>query len=219
VYSEVQKLRAIAPNGCCVTVIQNTKVAKRNLGFSIVELIVSMLVILIIAAIAVPAVVKTVQFYQLNDAAMRVAGVLKMTRYEAIRKNAQINCWFQVNGTDWTIWTDSNGNSQPDPTEAQTIVNGTFSLMAGGAPVPDPGPIDTALSGAPLTVVSGANTSVSFDQRGALTNTGGPLTTVLILYIGNANDPSTGYRAIVVLPGGTTQVWATSSAGDWHRVS
>ena len=177
-----------------------------------------MLVILIIAAIAIPAVVKTVQFYQLNDAATRIAGVLKMTRYEAIRKNALINCQFQVNGTDWTIWTDSNANSQPDPTEAQTTVNGAFGLLAGGAPVPDPSPISTALSGAPLTALSG-NTSVSFDQRGAVNNAGVPQTTALVLYIGNPADSTPGYRAIVILPGGTTQIWATSSVGDWHRVS
>jgi subtilisin-like proprotein convertase family protein len=67
-------------------------------------------------------------------------------------------------------------------------------------------------------VWSGSNHIQIFDQRGVLFYPGGAVE-IYALYLGNPNDPNSGYRAIITLPSGAVQVWASSSAGDWTRIS
>jgi len=61
-------------------------------GLSTLELVVSLGIILIISAVAIPSITKTLRIYQLNDAATQLAGILKLTRFEAIRRNTPVNC-------------------------------------------------------------------------------------------------------------------------------
>ena len=70
-----------------------------------VELAVSMTVLLILSAIAIPELIRSLRTYQLNDAATRVADMLKFTRFEAVRRNKQINFLMQASAgkTRWFI--------------------------------------------------------------------------------------------------------------------
>jgi hypothetical protein len=120
-------------------------------------------------------------------------------------------------GVDWTAWTDSNGNGTLDPTEKQILITGGVTLLPASS-VPSPAAITTALGIASLTTLSGANASVQFDSRGAV-NFGAAQTTVYAFYLGNPSDPGSGYRAVILLPSGVTQVWRCSAAGIWHQVS
>ena len=55
----------------------------RIAGFSMVELAVSLTVLLILTAIAIPSLMRSFRTYQLNDAAARLSDMLKFTRFEA----------------------------------------------------------------------------------------------------------------------------------------
>ncbi len=55
-------------------------------GFSMVELGVSLAVLLILTAIAIPSLMRSFRTYQLNDAAARLSDMLKFTRFEAVRR-------------------------------------------------------------------------------------------------------------------------------------
>src|SRR5258705_4474520 len=81
---------------------------RRSRGFSMVELAVSLSVALILTAVAIPSIMRSLRTYQLNDAAARLSDELKFTRFEAVRRNTQINCQIKQFGTDWIVWTDSN---------------------------------------------------------------------------------------------------------------
>jgi Tfp pilus assembly protein FimT len=181
-----------------------------------VELVVSLAILFIISAIAIPSIMRTLQFYQLNDGATRLASIIKFTRFEAIRRNAPVACQFQQTGANWIVWTDSNGNGQPDATETQTIFNGVATFLPTAA---NPGPIAATLGTLHMNVISGGAGFVAFDPRGSVTLAGAPVTAVNAFYLGNAGDPNTSFRAVVVLPSGATQVWASSASGDWRRVS
>src|SRR6266850_7661988 len=63
----------------------------RNGGFSMVELAVSLTVILILTAIAIPSIMHSFRTYQLNDAAARLSDQLKFTRFEAVRRNTSVS--------------------------------------------------------------------------------------------------------------------------------
>lgn len=185
-------------------------------GFSLVELVLSLAVLLVMTSLAIPVVVRSLQSYQLNSSASQLAGLLKFTKFDAIRQNTPVSCQVRQQGSTWRIWADSNGDTVPNGAEPQMIIGGTFTLLP-AALVPDPSPIKAALgggSGLPWNVVSGANGSVTYDQRGVIDNL-----TVYVLYIGSSTNPDIGYRAIVTLPSGAVQVWASSSSGNWWRVS
>lgn len=183
------------------------------------ELMVSMVILAILSAIAVPTLTRAYHSYMLNDATSRFAGIVKLTRFEAIRRNTQIPLRVRQNGTIWTAWTDLNNNNATDPTENQDVLAGLVSVLPAGS-VPSPTPITTAIGPAitSFTVQSGASTSVTFDGRGAVVFAGAP--TVYAYYLGNSNIPGFGARAIVLLPSGAVQIWSTASAtGAWVQVS
>ncbi len=189
-------------------------------GFSLVELVLSLAVLLVITTLAIPVVVRSLQAYQLNASASQLAGMLKFTKFDAIRQNTKVSCQIAQSGSNWIVWVDSNGNLVRDGAEPEMVITGIDTLLPASS-VPDPSPISATLgpgaSTLPWMVLSGSNTSITYDQRGVLSFVGAA--TVYALYLGNANDPSSGYRAIITLPSGAVQVWASSATGNWWRVS
>jgi Tfp pilus assembly protein FimT len=189
--------------------------------------VLSLAVLLVITTLAIPVVVRSLQTYQLNSYASQLAGLLKFTKFEAIRQNTPVSCQIELNPTGWPAgwlsWTDSNGNGQPDGAEPRVFVGGSFTLLPAGS-VPNPsaiistlGPGTSSLS-TPWTVLSGgSNTSITYDQRGVIVFAGSA--TVYALYLGSATNPSAGYRAVITLPSGAVQVWTASAGGNWQRVS
>jgi len=200
--------------------------SRRN-GFSLVELVLSLAVLLIITTMAIPVVVRSLQTYQLNSSGSQLAGMLKFAKFDAIRQNTTVSCQIAQNGANWQVWVDSNGNGQRDGAEPEMIVGGSFTLLP-AASSPDPTPIKNSLglsaSSYAWTVLSGSNASIWYDQRGVIgcppgNPSCGNTSVVYVLYLGSATDPSSGYRAVITLPSGAVQVWASSSSGNWWRVS
>src|SRR5213082_1978737 len=196
-------------------------------GFSMVELVVSICVMLILTALAIPSLMRSMRSYQLNSAAASVSDMLKFTRFEAVRRNTQINLQFTQNGPTWLVWTDSFGAGNGGPINSrdkQQVIAGYPALLPSGV-APTPSAISASLGGAALTTLSGANGSVTFDARGAIRQgIGGAVSnSVYVFYIGNANDSDSGYRAVVLLPSGSTQIWTGTTTPSppnpaWLRV-
>jgi type II secretory pathway pseudopilin PulG len=192
----------------------------RIAGFSMVELAVSLAVLLILTAIAIPSLMRSFRTYQLNDAASRVADMLKFTRFEAVRRNTQVCFLMQSSGTGWIIGTDSNPNCTGtfDANGRQEVIAGFATLLASGG-VPSPSAIITSLGGASLNTLSGSNGSVTFDARGAIRVGGSVSASIFVFYVGSATNPEFGYRAVILLPSGSTQIWTAQSGGVWQQIS
>lgn len=189
----------------------------RIAGFSMVELAVSMSVLLILTAIAIPTLMRSFRTYQLNDAAARLADMLKFTRFEAVRQNKQVSFRMQQSGTAWIVGVDANGNGTIDVNEKQEVINGFATLLPSGAE-PSPTAIIAALGGASLTTLSGNPGSVTFDARGAIRVAGNVSPSVFVFYIASAADPEFGYRAVILLPSGSTQIWTAPNGGTWQQI-
>jgi prepilin-type N-terminal cleavage/methylation domain-containing protein len=193
----------------------------RSHGFSMVELAVSLTVVLILTAIAIPSLMRSFRTYQLNDAAGRLSDMLKFTRFEAVRQNKQINFLTQTDGLgNWIIGVDANNNGNIDASERQQVIAGFAALLPAGAP-PSSAPILAYLSVAALTTMSGINNaSVTFDSRGAvrLNINGAVSSNVEVFYLGSVTNPEYGYRAVILLPSGAVQIWTAPIGGPWQRV-
>lgn len=190
----------------------------RTAGFSMVELAVSLTVLLILTAIAIPSLTRSFRTYQLNDAAARLADMLKFTRFEAVRRNTQVKFLLQTSGSGWVIGVDKNNNGNIDLDEKQEVIVGFATLLASGV-APSPTAITTALGGASLTTLSGSAGSVTFDARGAIRVGGNVSPSTFVFYVGSVADPEFGFRAVILLPSGSTQIWTAQSGGAWQQIS
>ena len=187
-----------------------------------VELVVSICVMLVLTALAIPSLMRSMRAYQLNSAAASVSDMLKFTRFEAVRRNTQINLQLTQSGSSWLVWTDSFGAGNGGPInklDKQQTIAGYPTLLPSGV-APTPSAISAALGGATLNTLTGANGSVTFDARGAVRPAIGAALAVnpYVFYVGNANDADSGYRAVILLPSGSTQIWTAPSGGPWRRV-
>jgi len=183
-------------------------------GFTMLELVVVVAVIMVVTAVSMPSFMQAMRIYRLNDAATQVAGVLKFTRYEAIRLNVPAvnpqTARTLLAGAGTYVFTDSNNSNSVQNTEKQVLFSGNVNLVAAGLP---PGGLAAAVGVAGLTTVPVTGGLISFDHRGALTPAA-----VNVLYIGNVAFPDLGYRAVVLLPSGSVQIW-TSASGNWQQTN
>jgi prepilin-type N-terminal cleavage/methylation domain-containing protein len=208
----------------CEATSVGERISKRVLGrrfaagFSLVELLLSVLILCVLVAISLPTLMRAYRSYQLNDAATRFSSTLKTTRFSAIRKNTAITCRVQQTLSTWIVWADLDGDGTAQSTEPQILIGG-IAMLLGASSVPPPDAIVAALgTGSPtLHVLSPGNASVAYDARGARQFTGAP--SVDVFYLGNTNISDLGFRAIVLLPSGTVQVWTAGVGGPWLRIS
>ena len=183
-------------------------------GFSILELMVVVTVIMVVSAVALPSFIRAYRTYQLDSAASQVAGVLKYTRYEAIRLNvtaaAPLAARTLVTVAGTNVYTDINNSNTLQITEKQILFSREVNLVAAGTP---PGGLAAAVGVVALTNIPVTGGVIAFDQRGAIVPAA-----VNVLYIGNTALPNLGNRAVIVLPSGSIQTWSTDAAGNWRQL-
>jgi type II secretory pathway pseudopilin PulG len=187
-------------------------------GFSMVELAVSMTVVLVLSAIAIPSLMHSVRTYQLNSAAGSLSDILKFTRFEAVRRNKAVPLQLQQFGNDWVAWADIDNDGNLDATEKQVRISGFVTLLTGGGP-PAPTAITNALNVGALAPTPANPGPLQFDARGAVRVNNTLTANVYVFYVGGAANPDEfGYRAVILLPSGATQIWLAPAGGPWVRV-
>jgi type IV fimbrial biogenesis protein FimT len=195
---------------------ESRKRKNRMRGFTILELVVVLAVIMIITTVALPSFIQAYRTYQLNDAATQVAGVLKFTRYEAIRLNVAaltpLKAQIRQAGKITNVFTDSNNDGTVQSTEKQILLSGNANLVS-AATAPNTAGLATAVGVSALTSVSLTSGFIAFDRRGAVTPAA-----VNVLYIGNLALPNLGNRAVILLPSGSIQIWTTDASGNWQQL-
>lgn len=190
---------------------RNSKRRASEQGVGLVELMVVVAIILITSVIALPNFIRILRSSQLSSGATQMADILKQTRFQAIRRNTSITCRIsQASGTT-SVYVDSNGNSQFDRGEIETVYSGNVNLVAAGG-VPGTTSLASGVgSGITLTTVSPTAGTYTFDARGAVSPAA-----VYVMYVANTAMPSVGYRAVVLLPSGSIQIWTADQSGTWR---
>ena len=189
---------------------------KRQVGFSLTELIVALLVAMILMAVGLPIFLRAYRAYQLSNAALQVADILRLTRYEAIRMNKPVACIIQPSGTYpgmRVLWADSNGNGIQDPAEKMILLGNAGDLVDQGSVPAASALLSTALNGLASTAPSPSGSSILFDARGAVR----PPTNVDVFYLWSSAAPDAGYRAVLLMPAGSIQIWSADASGNWQE--
>jgi len=183
----------------------------RAAGFSLIELVLALAVATVLIAVGLPAFLRAYRFYELNSAARQMADILRLARYEAIRLNTAVNCVIQATASTpptTNVWVDSNNNGSLDAWEKMILLDSSGNLVGPPAATVPITNIGTNSIAAP----SPSSSSVQFDARGAVR----PPTAVTVFYLSSPLAPEAGYRAVVLMPAGSIQVWTSDTSGNWQ---
>ena len=191
---------------------------RRVSGFSLTELVVAMAVAMILMAVSLPSFLRAYHSYRLSNAATQVADIVRLTRYEAIRINRTVNCVIRPDATDPTMtyasMTDVNGNPLTGVTSRMIVLGPSGNLVASGSvPGASSLPSAAALGATTPAAVPPAGGTVQFDARGASTSGN-----VTVFYLNAPGSPDSGFRAVLLMPAGSIQIWSDDTAGNWHQV-
>jgi len=193
--------------------------SKKTQGFSLIEVMIVLAVVLILAAVAVPRLLSTVSDISLRYAASDLSGLVQTARIQAVRKN--------------TFYTIQPGNL-PSGTAAYYLdlpktgayVNGDPTLPFGPSLTIHPGIGSGApgeagfIAGLNFTVNPGGD-PVSFNARGlpcvAAANSC-PQTPGqgFVVFMSKATvSGGVPWAAVVINPSGHVQLWTADINGNW----
>jgi prepilin-type N-terminal cleavage/methylation domain-containing protein len=195
--------------------LARTKVRRNTLerGFSMVELVVVVAVISVVTAISLPNFVRMYRGSRLSNGGTKMAEILKVTRFQAIRRNTTITCRIAGGAAQTRVWADTTPNLVYDPGEPETIYSGDVRPV-GAFGVPGTAALAAAIGpGIVLNPVAPFGGAFTFDARGAVVPAG-----VYVMYITDISNRALGYRAVVLLPSGSIQVWSGDAAGNWRFI-
>jgi Tfp pilus assembly protein FimT len=186
-------------------------------GFSLTELVVVLAVAMILMAVGLPSFMRAYHSYQLSSAATQVADMLRLARYDAIRRNMNMNCVFQVSGADpnnTIVWVATFSTNTLDRSQKQTVLGPSGNLVAQGA-APN---VAALIAGSKVAMAtnnpSPTNATITFDARGALV----PPTTVDTFFLASTLAPEAGFRAVILMPAGAIQIWTSDATGNWAQI-
>ena len=190
---------------------------RRQSGISLLELVLVLGIAMVLLAMGLPAFLRMLHVIQLSSGATQVGDILRQARYAAISQNKSVRCIFQPSSTNpgmTVFWVDSNWNGTQDPTEPMVLLTIEGNLVDPASVPNTAGLISLAALGtAGTTPQAPGGGTIAFDARGAVS----PLN-VNIFYLGNGNAPEVGFRAVLLMPTGSLQIWSADTSGNWTAV-
>lgn len=213
----------------------------RASGFSMVELLIVIVIILVITAIAVPNLTQAIQTFRLRGSVSSLAGLLQEARINAVKQNMITKTEFGAISGATVAFVDLNFDDKPGsyPCFADKTTNCTEPLVPMASGVTNEfGKVPTALDSA--TYLGYTNTGgdssppflVGFNQRGLPCTpdptTGRPTLCTLgklstsksssngfIYYFTNSTTFGARWAALTITPAGRIRVW-TLAGTTWN---
>lgn len=183
-------------------------------GFSLIELLVVVAIMLVVAAFAIPTLSKTMDAYRLHGTLNSAANLAQKCHMEAIKKNVSQRMHVSTVGNRVVLFvTDSNDAAAAPATNdaalsAQLWLPTQFSTPG----VPTGGP--TALTGTIMwgtALIPNVNVDPYFNSRGlpCLPGANGvcTLTSGFVYYFKYKNARSTRWSALSISPAGRIESW------------
>jgi prepilin-type N-terminal cleavage/methylation domain-containing protein len=189
----------------------NTKRTVR--GFSLIELLIVMAMMLILAAMVTPITLNTMDAYKLRGSMGSVSGLAQRCRLLALQKNTTSRMYFQTNSGAVTMYCKANNDptqtlKQSDP---QLTLDTKFSIGA----TPSSTMTSTTMWGAAGTAFS-SNSDPYFNSRGlpcAPPSPGAACSSIHgYVYYFKYSSRSTRWTAVSVSPASRMQNWFLSGS-------
>jgi prepilin-type N-terminal cleavage/methylation domain-containing protein len=193
-------------------------------GFSMIELVIVLAVILIIIAISVPTMKSTIATYRLDASGHAAASLLQQARIQAVKTNTPYYAQFDTTTTPNmvyanTLYISTGTGSTYTAGNSMVTVDGDVSLQTTG--LPDHQQLDDLLSNQNTSAVANIGTAIGFNSRG-LPCTEPGTNPAVCTQPGNAANyfewfmqsaTTGGWEAVTVTPAGRTKAWRLVSTG------
>lgn len=187
-------------------------------GFSMIELMITMAVLLVLSAIALPAL-NTINTVTLRNKAVAFSGLVQAARMQAVRKNSFYSIVAQTSGNNTAYFVDLQKNQTWASGDA-TVELGNVSVYAGtGGSAPQASSFTTSLgfnfnTGLPTMDARGLPCSPSVSGTTCPETPGSGF---VVFFSNNNYTGGVNWAALVVTPAGRAQVWSYSggSSGTW----
>jgi prepilin-type N-terminal cleavage/methylation domain-containing protein len=206
----------------------------RQRGFSLLEMMIVITLMIIIAAFATPTLVRTIRNYQMESAARQVSNTILSARYEAMRRNRRVCTLFQRVGNEGRYGLDLNGADRDPCDDGSRALTGTEPYIATNVTIDwwnnDTPTLPPIFSGLPPgydsagEVTAPANYSVTFSPRGTVVvNAGGSwnmATTVQMITLRRVSGGADEDRLLItVSPVGRVKLYRWDFAGNrWNEL-
>ena len=177
-----------------------------QLGYSLIETVMTLAVGLILVSMALPVLVGAIQSYRLNSIAQQTADLIGLARYTAIRRNSVVSLLLTPDNT--TFFIDVNGNGTLDAGEPMVMLPSDMQIANGQSLTPDKASIG-------ITGLQDFAGAIAFDYRGTVNYSPGGATGAYFLAFGYTNQTQYGCRAVTVIPMGQTKLWKAPAGGPW----
>jgi len=180
----------------------------KQAGFSLLELVIVMGVIVAMTAAVIPNINTSIQNYRLYASAQEIASQVQSARLRAVRGNAM--CTFLMSATDGEFAVDMNGDGSIS-SGADVVLTLNNNVIFSNLSTP---PIANA-----ATLSSGSKTGIGFTPRGTLTavassglpdfNPASLAASGYAIYLSNTQNH---FAAVTVSPLGRVRTWTSTSA-------
>jgi type IV fimbrial biogenesis protein FimT len=179
-------------------------------GFSLIELVVVMGMMMVLSAITVPSVLQSMNSYRLNVATTSLQNIIEVARFNAVRRNSTISLRQGLVNGQAAFYVDLPNSGAYVNTDPVYLVPTNVQVAPAAAPA-------AAATGLANTRAL-AGGCISFNSRGVAdyTNCGGGVQSVWFISLGMANG-NAGYRAITLTPMGQAKTWGSAS-GTWKAM-
>lgn len=184
----------------------------RQSGFSMVELVIILAVVLVVAGIAIPNIATAIANVRLRGAASDLSGLIQNARLAAVKNNATYTVQFNPTSTLRGAYVDLNNNGSFDTGEPMIQFGGSVSKVA----APDgsgnsPSLLDGSSGPLGWTATSG---NVSFNPRGLPCDVTQTPCATNVGYVFYLSDTRSNWAAVSVTGAGRIKVW-TWNGSAW----
>ena len=160
--------------------------ARRDQGFTLVELMVVVTIVAISATLAAPGFSQMIANYRVRSGAESIVNGLNYARSEAVRRNSAVSFALVSGGSGWTVSQVSpstalqsrSDNDSPGTTVASSSVSTSVAFI----------PTGLVQSGAQMTQVTVSSSTAGTDSR-RINIFGGGLIRMCDPGVSTANDP------------------------------
>jgi Tfp pilus assembly protein FimT len=195
-------------NKYLITREQTRKPDARHGGYSLVELMIALILVMILAAFAIPNMATAIATLKLRGSASDFAGLVQLARTTAIRKNVTFTILFNLAGVKGA-YVDLSGNGSFDTGEPMIQFGGNANQVAApGGASGAPTNLDAASGLLGWTASSG---NISFNARGLPCDSGVNPCGTNVNYITYFEDTrsfgANGWAAVSITSAGRAKVW------------